>query len=315
MVRVVVVGSANVDLTVRVPNLPRPGETVAGDDVTRAIGGKGANQAVAAARLGAHAALVGAVGDDADGAELHRGLAAAGLDLSHLRVLPGVPTGVALIQVRPDGENMITLSPGANGRVTPEAVEAATGLLAGAGAVLLQLEVPLPVVAAAARAGGGAVVVLNAAPLPAAPAVLADLLPLVDVLVVNQLEALGIAAALGREVAGPPEVHDWPAVAQRLRGTGPGMVVVTLGPDGAALATADGEHAVPSYSVEVVDAVGAGDAFCAQLAVGLASGLPPLDAVRRACAAGALATTGAGAQGAALDADRVGALVIGVAAG
>jgi ribokinase len=160
------------------------------------------------------------------------------------------------------------------------------------------------VVTAAARAAGG-LVVLNAAPLPPEPAALAGLLHAVDVLVVNEPEALGLAAALlpGGEAGG------FAAVARRLRELGPGIVVVTLGADGAAAADDSGEQWVPSYPVEVVDAVGAGDAFCAQLAIGLALRLPVADAVRRACAAGALATTGPGAQGAALDADAVDALV------
>ena len=306
-VRIAVVGSANVDLTIRVPRLPAPGETVAGADLVRDVGGKGANQAVAAARLGADAALVGAVGNDAFGADLRAGLGAAGVDVSQLSVVPDVPTGVALIQVRPDGENTITLSPGANGRLTPAAVAAAGALLADAGAVVLQLEVPLDVVVAAARAAAG-LVVLNAAPLPPDPSVLADLLRLVDVLVVNEHEALGLAAGLLPAPDGGAAA-DWPATARRLRTLGPDAVVVTLGVQGAVAAGPGTDVVVPAYPVDVVDAVGAGDACCAGLALGLAARLPLDAAVRLACAAGAVATTGPGAQGATLDAGSVGALL------
>jgi ribokinase len=310
-VRLAVVGSANLDLTVRVPRLPTPGETVVGGDLVRGLGGKGANQAVAAVGLGAAVTLVAAVGDDATGDEVRERLDAAGLDLTHVRRLDGVPSGVALIQVRGDGENTVTVSAGANARLvpTPEAAR----VVGAADAVLLQLEVPVGTALAAARAASG-LVVLNAAPLPppgsAAAGELGGLLAEVDVLVVNEGEAAGLLDA-EEPPAGGTDVVDgerWAAVARRLRDLGPSTVVVTLGAHGAVAVDGAGAHRVGAFEVEAVDAVGAGDAFCAELAVSLAAGRDLGAAVRRACAAGALATTGEGAQGGSVGAAAVTAL-------
>ncbi|MFD3515029.1 ribokinase [Streptomyces sp. NPDC058657] len=303
--RLVVVGSLNMDLSVTVPRLPRPGETVCGADVVRGAGGKGANQAVAAARLGAEVRMIGLLGDDALGGELRERLAQEGVDDGGVAQLPGVASGLALIVVQQDGENTITLSPGANHHLDVPALDTLTGgIVAGpADTLLLQLEVPLPTVTAAARAarGSGALTVLNAAPLPpSARPDLDDLLRCVDVLVVNETEAAGLLA---------PAHGDWAAHATALRALGPGTVVVTLGADGAVAAGPEGACTERGFAVDAVDTVGAGDAFCAQLALSLGAGTPLPDAVRRACAAGALATTRPGAQSSLPSATEVDALL------
>jgi ribokinase len=164
---IAVVGSLNLDLVVRVPRLPGPGETVSGDDVFRNPGGKGANQAVAAARLGRGVAMVGCVGDDEAGRELLGSLEADEVDRSRVRVVGGVPSGIAFITVGEDGENQIVISPGANARLSTDDVAAAGAALVAAAVTLLQLEVPLEAVAAARTAGG--TVVLNPAPVRALP--------------------------------------------------------------------------------------------------------------------------------------------------
>lgn len=288
-------GSVNVDLTVRVPWLPLPGETVRGGDVVRTAGGKGANQAVAVARLGADSRLVALTGDDAAGTELRAALAGERVDVSGMDVAVGVPTGTALILVRPDGENTITVSPGANDRLVESALD--PRWFAGVDVLLAQLEVPTATCLAAARLSrqAGARVVLNAAPpSPCGDDLLPSLLEATDVLVVNEAEALALV-----EAARPGGDEDWAAVAVALRGLGPPAVVVTRGAAGAVGVDADGApFAAAPYPVEAVDTVGAGDAFCAELAVALGDGADLVTAVTRGCAAGALATRGPGAQAA-----------------
>ncbi|WP_242884230.1 ribokinase [Actinomadura litoris] len=281
-VRLLVVGSVNMDLTVTVPRLPGCGETVLGFEATHGPGGKGANQAVAARRLGAAVRMAGLVGDDAHGAELRAALAAEGVDASGVGVAPGTATGIAMIMVRPDGDNAIAVAPGANAALGPDVRQAVAG---GGSALLLQLEIPVAACEAAAGEARrhGMLVALNAAPAPVAvDAPVARLLRSVDLLIVNE----GEAAALGGD-----------GTAAGLRRLGPDRVVVTLGADGAAGADAEGAFRVAAFPVPAVDAVGAGDAFCAALTVAVAAGLPLRAAARRACAAGALAVTRRGAQG------------------
>ena len=297
MTRVLVVGSINLDLVVTVPHLPAPGETVLGSDVAFRPGGKGANQAVAARRLGADATLVALIGSDPFGADVRASLRQEALDLTHLGVVEGVPTGVALIVVRPDGENTITVAPGANRHLDGDRLAGVLpAAVAGADLLLLQLEVPAAASLAAARAAraAGVPVVLNAAPPPAATdAAFQELLGSVDVLVVNESEALALAGWPSPVTAGR-----WVEVAQELRRLGPPAVVVTLGEEGAVAAAGGVAVTQPAFPVTAVDSTGAGDAFCAGLAVCLAERLPVEVAVRFGCAAGALATTRVGAQAA-----------------
>ena len=280
--RVVVVGSANVDLVVPVPRHPGGGETVLGGTLTRHPGGKGANQAVAAARAGgADTTFLGTLGEDESADLLRASLEGAGVR-TDLLARVAEPTGTALITVSPDGENAIVVAPGANSLVTVGPKQAER--LAAADVVLAQLEIPVEAVAAAAAARRpGALLVLNAAPSRDLPA---DLWPAVDVLVVNEHEAADLAG----EAAEPA------ALARLLLERVP-AVVVTLGGAGSLVAERGGEPvAVPAFPVEPVDTTGAGDTFCGVLAASLAQGAPLVDAARLAAAAGALATTAPGAQ-------------------
>ena len=294
---IVVVGSLNVDLVVPVPRFPSAGETLLGGDYARHPGGKGANQAVAAARAGARVHMLGRVGDDAFGAWLVRGLDDDGIDTTGVHALAGVPTGVAFISVDEHAQNSIIVSPGANARLAPSDLTAAA--FEGASVVLLQLEVPLPTVLAAARLGraAGARVVLNLAP---AQPLARDALRDVDVLIVNEHEAAlllggsGDGSDTGDAVRAAPE-----RAARRLTELVP-SAVVTLGADGAAWADGDESGVVPGFAVEAIDTTAAGDAFAGALGAALATAEGPEvsvhDALRFACAAGALAVTRPGAQ-------------------
>ena len=311
--RITVLGSLNMDISVTVPRLAGPGETVLGSAARLQPGGKGANQAVAAARLGASVRMAGCCGDDDFGRTLRSALEAAGVDVTAVRVLPGVPSGLALITVDATGENSITVAPGANGLAGPP--EAAASAAAGCDALILSAEIPVPVLAAAldrARAAG-VMTVLNLAPAP--PDAAGLLAAGADWLIVNAPEA---AAILGRPVADPAGAR---AAVADLAGASGGYAVITLGRDGAVLAgpvladpvladpvladpvLADpvlanpgGVLAVPGFSVDSVDSVGAGDAFVAALGVAVASGVAAPEAVRLACAVAATAVTRPGAQ-------------------
>lgn len=278
---VIVVGSCNLDLVVEVPVLPTPGETVLGADVLSRPGGKGANQAVAAHRLGARTGLIAAVGTDHFADTLRAALSDAGVDLAGLVTVDG-PSGIAVVVVEPGGENLITVASGANRRLAPKHL-AGLERLTRDDVLLMQLETPVTTSLAAARIArsAGARVVLNAAPV-VDDLQLAELLRLTDVLVVNEVEAQALGA-------------DDPLT---LRDLGPDVAIVTRGPAGAVVADADGVVAVPAYPVTAVDSTGAGDAFCAALTVALAQHRPLSDAVRYGCLAGALATTALGAQAA-----------------
>jgi ribokinase len=301
--RITVLGSLNMDISVSVPRLAGPGETVLGSAARLQPGGKGANQAVAAARLGASVRMAGCCGDDDFGRTLRSALEAAGVDVTAVRILAGVPSGLALITVDATGENSITVAPGANGLAGPP--EAAASAAAGGDALILSAEIPVPVLAAAldrARAAG-VMTVLNLAPAP--PDAAGLLAAGADWLIVNAPEA---AAILGRPVADPAGAR---AAAADLAGAAGGHAVITLGRDGAVLAgpvlagpvlagpvLADpgGALAVPGFSVDSVDSVGAGDAFVAALGVAVASGVAAPEAVRLACAVAATAVTRPGAQ-------------------
>ncbi|NHI20701.1 ribokinase [Phycicoccus endophyticus] len=269
--RVLVLGSLNVDLVTRVERHPRPGETVLGEGLRRLAGGKGANQAVAAARAGADVAMAGCVGDDDAGRAYRERLARLGIDVDAVRVVPGVETGHALIEVADDGENAIVVVPGANAELGPRELDA-VGALGPGDVLLLQLEVPREVVCVAARraAARGARVVLNVAPWVALPP---DVVELGDPVVANEHEMQALAEA----------------------GSQPASLLVTFGAHGASW---DGETA-PAHPVppeEVLDTTGAGDAFCGALAAALAAGARRPAALAAALAAGAEAVRSDGAQ-------------------
>ena len=285
--RIVVVGSLNADLVVRVDRFPAPGETVAGRDFAVIPGGKGANQACAAARMGGDVSMIGRVGADAHGELLRRSLASAGVDVSDVWPDPRSATGVALITVDGRGENDIVIVPGANGAFTVEDLERGGGRLDSASVLLLQLEIPLATVHAAARRArrAGATVILD--PAPAAP--LPDaLLREVDYLTPNETE---LAALLGG--ARPGEET---AAARELVGRGARNVVVKRGEHGALLVGAVGETVWPAYRVDAVDATAAGDAWNGAFAFALADGRSPGEAGRLATAAAAVSVTRRGAQ-------------------
>ncbi|MDX3229899.1 ribokinase [Streptomyces sp. ME19-01-6] len=293
-----VVGSANADLVIGVERRPAAGETVLGSDLAVHPGGKGANQAVAAARLGARTALLARVGEDGYGRLLLESQRDAGVDTAGVLV-GGAPTGVALITVDPSGDNSIVVSPGANARLTPADVRAAADLLASARVVSLQLEIPLETVATVAEAvrtgtagegaqGVGPRLVLNPSPPAALPA---EVLAACDPLVVNEHEARFL---LGDDPAGREEAPD--AWAAALLARGPRSVVVTLGAAGALVADRDRTVLVPSLPVKAVDTTGAGDAFTGALAWRLGVGDDLETAVRFAVRVGAAAVTRDGAQ-------------------
>ncbi|MFG2117737.1 ribokinase [Streptomyces sp. NPDC048710] len=281
-----VVGSANADLVIGVERRPAAGETVLGGDLAVHPGGKGANQAVAAARLGARTALLARVGDDAHGRLLLDSQRAAGVDPVGVLV-GGAPTGVALITVDPSGDNSIVVSPGANARLTPADVRAAVSLLLASRVVSAQLEIPLETVVEVVRnLAEGSRFVLNPSPPRPLPT---EVLAACDPLIVNEHEARVLLGDLG--VSEEPE--DW---ARLLLAKGPRSVVVTLGAEGALVADSSGVTRVPSVKVDAVDTTGAGDAFTAALAWKLGSGSALAEAAAYAARVGAAAVTKRGAQ-------------------
>ena len=289
MPRVCVVGSANVDYTVALPRLPSPGETVSGGTLLVNRGGKGANQAVAARRLGGEVRLIGCVGDDPDGRRIGESLAAAGIGVEGLVTSGEAATGTALIMVDAEGRNQIAVAPGANHRLTVEMVAPFAPSIAWADVVACQLETPLPVVrwALSEARRQDVTTILNPAPVqPLDP----DMLALVDFLTPNEHEASRLT---GLAV---DSLESARAAAGRLLASGAGTVLVTMGEGGVLACYGDTAVHFPAFSVQAVDTTAAGDAFNGALAMGLAAGGTLEQAIPLANAAAALACTKRGAQ-------------------
>lgn len=304
MSRIIVIGSLNVDLVVRVPEHPRLGETIHGDDMAIYPGGKGANQAVAAGLLGASVSMVGRVGDDHFGSTLIAGLEHAGVESSRVIRDPIASTGTAIISVDALGENRIIISSGANNHVEPSDIDAALAELEIPDFVLLQLEIPMKTVVYAASSyhKRGAMVLLNPAPAQTLPK---ELLKYTDLLVPNETE---LSLLVGHPVDGPDACV---SAARMLLRAGLPPILVTLGGDGAALVRKETTTFSPAYKVPVVDTTAAGDAFLGGLAAALAKGRSLVDALPYACAAGSLACTKMGAQPSLPNQDEVDALLNG----
>jgi ribokinase len=291
MADVFVLGSINQDFVLKVERRPEPGETVTNAELSTHNGGKGANQAAAAALLGASVAFLGRVGDDEFGEPLVQALEEKGIDTILIKPASGTPTGAAFITVTPDGENAITVAPGANRSLIPGDVEAAADEIGEAGVFVAQMEVPVQAVLRAVEVAAekGTRALVNLAPTFEVPR---ELLEKLDPLVVNEHEA---AFLLGREVEG---VKGALSAAPELLSSGPRSAVITIGEDGAVLADGESVEHLPAPEVEVVDTTGAGDAFVGALATQIARGASLGEAVAYAVRAGAAAVTKEGAQGA-----------------
>lgn len=286
---VVVVGSLNMDLVMRTPRVPVGGETLHGHEFSTLPGGKGANQAVACARLGAKVSMIGQVGNDGFGKTLRDGLAADGIDVSGVRQTPAVGTGVAMILVEDIGQNRIVLAAGANGALSPADIDAHAALIQGAAMLVLQLEVPMPVVQRAIEIAHAAGVPVLLNPGPAAP-LPASFWSQIDILVPNETEA-----ALLSDVS----VSDLPsayAAARVFRQRGVKCVLITLGANGVAVVDDQGERHLPAHVVKAVDTTAAGDTFIGGLTAGLVEGLSLDEAVALGQRASALCVTRHGAQ-------------------
>jgi len=288
---VFVMGSINQDFVLKVERRPKPGETVTNAELSKGSGGKGANQAAAAAFLGTSVAFLGRVGDDEFGEPLVRALGEKGIDTSLIGRASGASTGAAFITVTPDGENAITVAPGANRSLTPEDVEAASEAIGGARVLVAQMEIPVETVLRAVEVATerGTRALVNLAPVLEVPR---ELLERLDPLVVNEHEA---AFLLGSEVEG---VDGAIAAAPKLLSLGPRSVVITVGEAGAVVASGESTEHLPAPKVDVVDTTGAGDAFVGALATKLARDASLEEAVAYAVRAGAAAVTKEGAQGA-----------------
>ncbi|WDY56249.1 ribokinase [Pseudomonas sp. PSKL.D1] len=288
--KVVVVGSLNMDLVARAERLPRPGETLAGESFFTVPGGKGANQAVAVARLGGSVAMVGNVGDDAYGQQLRQALEVEGIDCQPVGVCPGVSSGVALITVDAASQNCIVIIPGGNGLLTPASVQRFDALLQACEVIICQLEVPAETVAWALARGRelGKRVILN--PAPATGPLPAEWFASIDYLIPNESEA---EALTGEPVS---DLDSARRAGERLLALGAGKVIITLGAQGALLITKDGDRHFPAPKVKPLDTTAAGDTFVGGFAAALVRGLEEGDAIAFGQRAAALSVTRAGAQ-------------------
>lgn len=289
--KIIVIGSANTDMVISAEHFPQPGETIIGFGFMTNHGGKGANQAVAAARLGGDTAFIGKVGNDSFGHSMIDMMRHEGINVSHLMVSPSEPSGVALITTNKAGENTIVLDSGANAHLIPSDIVDAEEMLSQAGIILMQLESPIDTIVQAAAIGKkhGAYVVLNPAPAPATP-LPKELLESVDLLIPNETEAAYIS-----ELNAVSEKNAYSAI-DSIRRLGVSDVIITLGNKGVC-ALLDGKKVnIPAFKVKAVDTTAAGDTFCGALCVALSEGKDMIEAIRFGCKAASVSVTRRGAQ-------------------
>lgn len=288
--KIVVIGSSNTDMVMRVDEFPRPGETIMGHDFMQNLGGKGANQAVACSRLGGKTAFIGKLGKDALGDNTLKQLAREKMNLSHLTQTEETSSGTAFITVNSHGENSIIVDSGANWKLTPKDIDKADDLLRDAALLLMQLETPIPTLTYAAQKAHsyGARVVLNPAPAPQEP-LPSELLRNVDLLILNETEAEQISGVEASDENLNQCFH-------KINELGVEQVVITLGSKGAATLVDEDVRIVPAHKVEAMDTTAAGDTFCGGLCVALCQGKDITEAIRFACAASAITVTRMGAQ-------------------
>lgn len=282
--KILVIGSSNTDMTVKAPRIPVPGETILGGEFKMGPGGKGANQAVAAARLGGDVTFICKVGRDVFGEKSVEGYKKDGIDTSHT-LYSDKPSGVALILVDDSGENVISVAPGANGDLTPEDIQSVKAVIEAADYVILQLEIPVESVLCAARIAfnAGACVILNPAPACELPA---EIFPYISLITPNQTE---IALMTGVQ-------NDIEAAMNKIKDMGVGDVILTLGSKGSAILVDGKPEVIPACKVKAVDATAAGDTFCGALCVALSEGLGKAEAVAFATKASAITVQHMGAQ-------------------